>query len=130
VVVVSCEFGKSYACDNQNEDTIFREYDIRGVVEGFPWRCRIIGQCATHYQQGGRTVVVGYDCRLSSPSIKEALLKGLLGSGIHVIDVGTCPTPLLYFAVRHLKAEGGLMITASHNPPEYNGFKVCGAIQW
>jgi phosphomannomutase/phosphoglucomutase len=111
------------------KDTIFREYDIRGVVgEDFSLAdVEIIGQgyAAYLYQQGGRTVVVGRDCRLSSPSIKEALLKGLLGAGIHVIDVGVCPTPLLYFAVRHLKAEGGLMITASHNPPEYNGFKVC-----
>jgi phosphomannomutase / phosphoglucomutase len=111
------------------KDTIFREYDIRGVVgEDFSLAdVEIIGQgyAAYLHQQGGRMVVVGCDCRLSSPSIKEALLKGLLGSGIHVIDVGTCQTPLLYFAVRHLKAEGGLMITASHNPPEYNGFKVC-----
>jgi phosphomannomutase/phosphoglucomutase len=111
------------------KDTIFREYDIRGVVgEDFSLAdAEIIGRgyAAYLYQQGGRTVVVGCDCRLSSPSIKEALLKGLLEAGIHVIDVGVCPTPLLYFAVRHLKAEGGLMITASHNPPEYNGFKVC-----
>ncbi|MBW2017274.1 MAG: phosphomannomutase/phosphoglucomutase, partial [Deltaproteobacteria bacterium] len=68
---------------------------------------------------------VGRDCRLSSPKIRDALVKGLLDSGTRVIDIGVCPTPLLYFAIRHLEADGGLMITASHNPPEYNGFKVC-----
>jgi len=111
------------------KDTIFREYDIRGVVgEDFSLAdVERIGQGYGTYlhQDGGKTAVVGRDCRPSSPSVREALLKGLLKTGIHAIDVGVCPTPLLYFALRHLKADGGLMITASHNPPEYNGFKVC-----
>ncbi|MFB3887705.1 MAG: phosphomannomutase, partial [Thermodesulfobacteriota bacterium] len=111
------------------KDTIFREYDIRGIVgEDFSLAdVERIGQGYGTYlhQHGGKSAVVGRDCRPSSPSINEALLKGLLRTGTHVIDIGVCPTPLLYFALRNLSAGGGLMITASHNPPEYNGFKVC-----
>jgi phosphomannomutase / phosphoglucomutase len=68
---------------------------------------------------------LGMDCRETSTAIRDAFLGGLLESGIHVIDIGLCPTPLLYFAIRHFNAGGGVMITASHNPPEYNGFKIC-----
>jgi len=108
---------------------IFREYDIRGILDqdfDLDDMVRMGHGYGSYLQQnGGRRAVVGRDCRLSSPSIRDALLEGLLRSGIHVIDVGICPTPVLYFAIRHHKTEGGLMITASHNPPEYNGLKVC-----
>lgn len=70
-------------------------------------------------------MAVGRDCRETSPAVREAFVEGLKGSGLHVTDVGMCPTPLLYFAIRHLALDGGVMITASHNPPEYNGFKIC-----
>lgn len=108
---------------------IFREYDVRGVV-GEDFQVEEMETFAMGYgtflkTRGGRKAVVGMDCRESSPALKEKVLKGLLKTGIEVVDIGMCPTPVLYFAIRHLGAEGGLMITASHNPPQYNGFKVC-----
>jgi phosphomannomutase/phosphoglucomutase len=108
---------------------IFREYDIRGIVDqdfdlaDVERIGRGFGTYLHHH--GGKRAVIGRDCRLSSPSLCDALVKGMLVAGVQVIDVGTCPTPVLYFAIRHLKTDGGIMITASHNPPEYNGFKVC-----
>lgn len=108
---------------------IFREYDIRGLVDkDFDLNdAGMLGQGYGTYldRHGGSQVVVGRDCRLSSPAIRDALVAGLVKSGCQVIDLGVCPTPVLYFALVHLKADGGLMITASHNPPQYNGFKVC-----
>lgn len=108
---------------------IFREYDIRGVV-GTDYDLddvRTIGRGYGAYlkNQGGMTVAVARDCRLTSPDIRDALIEGLTSTGLQVTDVGLAPTPVLYFAVRHLNTHGGIMITASHNPPEYNGFKVC-----
>ena len=107
---------------------IFREYDIRGIVgKDFDMAdVETLGQGYGTYlhQHGGGRAVIGRDCRLSSPDVRDALVKGLIRAGVHVTDVGTCPTPVFYFALHHLKADGGLMITASHNPPEYNGFKV------
>jgi phosphomannomutase len=67
---------------------------------------------------------VGYDGRLSSPMLEAALVEGLTGRGVDVLRIGLGPTPMLYFAVHHLKADGGMMITGSHNPPDYNGFKM------
>ncbi|MBW2061209.1 MAG: phosphomannomutase/phosphoglucomutase [Deltaproteobacteria bacterium] len=107
---------------------MFREYDIRGIVdEDFDLDdAHTLGQGFGTYlhEHGGVSAVVGRDCRLSSEPIRNALVEGLTKSGVHVIDVGICPTPVFYFALRHFKADGGLMITASHNPPQYNGFKV------
>jgi phosphomannomutase/phosphoglucomutase len=109
--------------------TIFREYDIRGVVDKDLTRetVRELGRGAGSYfaRHGIKRITVGRDCRPSSDSFFDALLEGLLGSGREVIDVGVCPTPLLYFSIVHLAQEGGVMITGSHNPPEFNGFKVC-----
>jgi phosphomannomutase/phosphoglucomutase len=70
-------------------------------------------------------MTLGRDCRLSSGSLSDALKQGLLSTGLDVIDIGTCATPILYFSVRHLKTGGGVMVTGSHNPPEFNGFKIC-----
>jgi len=108
---------------------IFREYDIRGVVDK-DFNVVDAGKIGRGYatyiaERGGRRCVVGRDCRMSSQAIRDALVKGITKGGVDVIDVGLCPTPLLYFANRHLGADGGVMITASHNPPEYNGFKIC-----
>jgi phosphomannomutase/phosphoglucomutase len=108
---------------------IFREYDVRGIV-GEDFKVEEMELFARGYgtllkARGGTKAVVGMDCRESSPAIKQRVLEGLTKSGLEVVDVGMCPTPVLYFAIRHLQAHGGLMITASHNPPEYNGFKVC-----
>jgi phosphomannomutase / phosphoglucomutase len=107
----------------------FREYDIRGVVgeDIQDHDVETLGRTFGAYMrgQGKRRVAVGRDCRLSSERYRDLLLEGMLAAGLDVIDVGVCPSPLLYFAIRHLDREGGIMITASHNPPEYNGFKVC-----
>jgi phosphomannomutase/phosphoglucomutase len=109
---------------------IFREYDIRGVADrdmpsdvakdigrGLGTMLRVEGPRAPR-------IAVGRDCRLSSPRLHEALVGGLKAQGVHVVDIGIGPTPLLYFAVHTLDADGGVMITGSHNPAEDNGFKV------
>jgi phosphomannomutase/phosphoglucomutase len=108
---------------------IFREYDIRGIADTdldgtvAPALGRAIGTWLRH--EGRRSAAVGRDCRTSSPRLHEAIVQGLRDSGLDVVDVGVVPTPLLYFAVHHLKADGGVMITGSHNPAEQNGFKIC-----
>ena len=108
---------------------VFREYDIRGIVdkEILDGDVVSLGRGFGTYmaRQGKSRVVVGRDCRLSSERYRDLLLEGMTASGMDVVDIGICPTPLLYFAIRHLDREGGIMITASHNPPEYNGFKIC-----
>ncbi len=108
---------------------IFREYDIRGIPgQDFDLAdVERIGRGFGTYlhRRGGRNAVIGRDCRLSSGSIRDALAKGMVSAGLRVTDLGVCPTPVLYFALHHLRRDGGIMITASHNPPEYNGFKVC-----
>jgi phosphomannomutase/phosphoglucomutase len=107
---------------------IFREYDIRGIVEQDlpPDVVRTLGRAfGTHAaRSGAKTCALGRDCRLSSKRLAAEFCEGLTAAGLEVIDVGQVPTPLLYFAVQHLKADAGAMITGSHNPPEYNGFKV------
>jgi len=87
----------------------------------------IMGKAMGTYlgQAGKKQITLGRDGRLSSKAFRDRLLEGLLSTGCQVIDIGVCPTPLLYFSIRHLKTHGGIMITASHNPPEYNGFKIC-----
>ncbi|MEQ9125584.1 MAG: phosphomannomutase, partial [Alphaproteobacteria bacterium] len=108
--------------------TSLREYDIRGVVgdtlteadayalgRAFAVKVR---------EAGGRRVAVGYDGRDSSPKLEAALARGLADSGVDVARVGLGSTPTLYFAVYELNADGGVMVTGSHNPPEYNGFKL------
>jgi len=108
---------------------MYREYDIRGIVdEDFDEDdCITLGKGFGTYfhRQGIRRIALGRDCRLSSPTLRDRLKEGLLSTGCDIVDVGICPTPTLYFAIRHLKVDGGIMITASHNPPDYNGFKVC-----
>src|SRR6476646_6660894 len=75
--------------------------------------------------QHARTVTVGRDGRDSSPALRDRLIRGLTAGGLDVIDIGIVPTPVLYFSLFHLKADGGVMITGSHNAAEYNGFKLC-----
>lgn len=107
---------------------IFREYDIRGVAgeELSDQDVLTLGKAMGTYfaRQGIEHVTLGRDCRLSSPGYRDLLLEGLLSTGRRVTDVGVCPTPLLYYSVWRHQAQGGVMITASHNPPKYNGFKV------
>ena len=108
---------------------VFREYDIRGIVdqEITDQDVVLIGRAVgTFLQSEDRTyIIVGRDCRLSSDHYANLLVEGLLSTGCHVLDIGVCPTPVFYFAIRHFEKEGGVMVTASHNPPEYNGFKMC-----
>lgn len=106
--------------------SIFRAYDIRGIFgqDLTEETAENIGKAFGTYSGGG-DIVVGWDCRLSSQSLRDALVRGLISTGCNVIDVGMVPTPVLYFALYHYKRDGGAMITGSHNPPEYNGFKLC-----
>lgn len=104
--------------------SIYRAYDIRGIYGkdltdevaydvGRAFGSTFTGSCA-----------VGYDVRLSSPALAKSLISGLASTGLKVINLGLVPTPLLYFAIKHLNLSGGVMITGSHNPPKYNGFKL------
>ena len=112
------------------DPTILREYDIRGVVGKSLTigAAEAIGHAfgsvvARHPATGRPQVCVGYDGRLSSPDMEQALVTGLLAAGVDAIRVGLGPTPMLYFAVHEFEADGGIMVTGSHNPPDYNGFK-------
>ncbi len=108
--------------------SIFHSYDIRGVVpdEFDPSEAYHIGRAyAVH--TGAKRVVVGYDMRTSTPEVVKYLHQGLTEAGVDVIDIGLCTSPLLYFAVHYLKTDGGLMVTASHNPGQYNGIKMTRA---
>jgi phosphomannomutase len=116
---------------------VFKAYDIRGVYpdpldEGKAWQIGygtakfLLGEAA---KAGDTTpmmknIVVGRDMRKSSPSLRDALCKGMNDAGAGVIDVGMVDTPFVYFAVNHLDCAGGVQVTASHNPPQYNGFKI------
>jgi phosphomannomutase/phosphoglucomutase len=107
---------------------VFREYDIRGVADrDFPDAfVEQLGRALGTFwaRRGAARVALGRDCRLSSPRLHEALLRGLLRTGLEVADIGMAPTPLLYFTVFHYDLDGGVQITGSHNPPEDNGFKI------
>ncbi len=108
--------------------SILREYDIRGITEEtlFPADARAVGETfgTVVKRSGGTRVRVGYDGRLSSPAMEAALVEGLKSTGLTVERVGRGPTPMLYFATFDGKADGGIMVTGSHNPPTHNGFKM------
>ncbi|HHV79648.1 MAG TPA: phosphomannomutase/phosphoglucomutase [Firmicutes bacterium] len=112
----------------QIDSSIFREYDIRGITDTqlTPEVVRLIGLGYGTYclENGIDSVVVGHDVRRSSQGLHNALVDGLLSTGCRVIDIGTAVTPLVYFACRIWRIDGGVMVTASHNPPEYNGLKL------
>ncbi|TRZ53130.1 MAG: phosphomannomutase/phosphoglucomutase [Dehalococcoidia bacterium] len=105
---------------------IFREYDIRGVVnEDLTSEVvKNIGRAFGSYVGKGK-VAVGGDNRNSTEEFRKALISGILSAGLDVMDIGIVPTPVLYFALHHYKMAGGIQITGSHNPPQFNGFKVC-----
>ncbi len=113
------------------EDRIFREYDIRGVygedlTEEIAY---LVGKAfiSLIYREKHRipeNVTIGMDARLSSQNLKEGLIRGITECGVNVIDIGVCPTPLQYFSLFHLPIHDGIMITGSHNPPQFNGFKI------
>lgn len=108
--------------------TIFREYDIRGVADRdlLSEDIEVLGRAIGTYltRRTGNKINLGRDCRLSGDRLHAALLKGLLAAGCQVTDIGVIPTPLLYYSVYKLQADGGIMITGSHNPSDYNGFKM------
>ncbi len=108
---------------------VFREYDIRGVVDrdldpDFAYHLgRAIGTYAA--RRGVQKMTLGRDCRLSSETYQQAVGRGIMAAGIDVTDIGLCATPMLYFSIRHYEVDGGVMVTGSHNPPDFNGFKIC-----
>ena len=108
--------------------TILREYDIRGIVGDTLTEDAVqaIGRAygTRLRREGGHRVAVGYDGRLSSPALAARLTAGLTAAGVDVQRIGCGPTPMLYFATHHLATDGGLIITGSHNPPDYNGIKM------
>jgi phosphomannomutase/phosphoglucomutase len=108
---------------------IFREYDIRGIAGEDITEEEVfsLGRGIGTYLlgRGSRSLTVGRDCRLTSEAYAQRLIAGLSASGCDVTDIGLCPTPVGYFSIRHLESGGNVMVTASHNPKEYNGFKIC-----
>jgi phosphomannomutase/phosphoglucomutase len=110
------------------DPTIFREYDIRGVVDRqlTTEAVELVGRAfaATVKAGGGRRVTVGQDCREHSPKLFTALVRGIIAGGLEVLDLGVVATPMQYFSLHHFDADGGVQITGSHNPPEYNGLKI------
>lgn len=109
-------------------NNIFRKYDIRGIVDsdlpedvivslGKAFGTRLI-------RAGKKNVLLGGDCRKSTLSLKQYLQRGLITTGCNVIDIGICTSPVLYFGLHTMDVDGGIMVTGSHNPPEYNGFKI------
>ena len=108
--------------------TVLREYDIRGVVgdtltvDDATALGRAFGSVVV--EQSGSRICVGYDGRHSSLDMEAALVEGLISTGINVDRIGRGPTPMLYFATVDSGADGGIMVTGSHNPPKHNGFKI------
>jgi phosphomannomutase / phosphoglucomutase len=107
---------------------IFREYDVRGVADRdlTDELAADLGRSFGTFlkRRNQKRIIVGRDCRLSSPRLHKALVRGLLETGLELVDIGVGPTPMMYFAVFHLDADGGVQITGSHNPPQDNGFKL------
>ncbi len=110
------------------DPSIFRAYDIRGVVGKTltEENIYILGKAIASLvrEQGGHQLIIARDGRLSGPLLSAALTKGILSTGCDVIDIGMAPTPLLYYAVHHNEEHSGIMLTGSHNPPDYNGLKI------
>ncbi|MBC8417460.1 MAG: phosphomannomutase/phosphoglucomutase [Desulfobacteraceae bacterium] len=108
---------------------IFREYDIRGTYpdELNEKTVGLLGNALGAYyrEKGAKRISLGQDCRLSSPDLAAWLSRALVASGMEIVDIGTVPTPVLYFSIHHLRVDGGIQITGSHNPPAFNGFKIC-----
>jgi phosphomannomutase len=109
------------------DPTILREYDIRGIIGETlsSADARAIGRAYAVMlaEAGGHRVALGYDGRLTSPELEAAVVDGLLSEGLDVVRIGRGPTPMLYYAAATLGVDGGVMVTGSHNPPDYNGFK-------
>jgi len=115
---------------HQFNGTVLREYDVRGIVgetlhvADAAALGRAFGTMVRRRNPAARRVAVGYDGRVSSPMLEAAVVEGLVSTGLDVVRVGLGPTPMLYFGVYHLECDGGVQVTGSHNPPDYNGFKM------
>lgn len=112
--------------------SIFREYDIRGIAgkDLSADLAKKLGQAYVqfaqeHLKKQSLTIAVGRDCRVTGEEYSNALIEGLTSAGANVISLGLITTPMSYFSIHHLKTDGSIMVTGSHNPPEYNGFKIC-----
>src|SRR5881397_3262129 len=108
---------------------IFRQYDVRGIVDRdlTPHVATALGRAYANFldkRKKNGAVALGRDNRPSGPALRDALVEGLTGAGRDVVDIGVVPTPLLYWSLHHVGVIGGIQITGSHNPPEYNGFKL------
>jgi len=119
----------------QTNPTIFKAYDIRGIYKkdldektaydlGLAYVELRKKDLKKNNSAKKLRIIVGSDMRISSPSLKKHLIKGLLDAGVDVSDIGTTSTPTFYFAVANYKYDGGIMVSASHNPKEWNGFKL------
>lgn len=112
--------------------SIFREYDIRGIA-GKDLSAGLAGRLGAAYvklaqerlKKSGLTIAVGRDCRVTGEEYSQALIEGLTSAGARVIYLGQVTTPMTYFSIHEMKLDGAIMVTGSHNPPEYNGFKIC-----
>ncbi len=131
-MVSDWDIAKSTKAPELIDPSIFRAYDVRGIV-GASLTLEAVHAIGAAFAQIVKeanvgkehpTVAVGYDGRLSSPGIEQALVTALSDGGVNTLRVGLGPTPMLYFAVHHLDADAGIMVTGSHNPPDYNGLKV------
>ncbi|MFZ5908162.1 MAG: phosphomannomutase/phosphoglucomutase [Nitrospirota bacterium] len=111
-------------------DKVFREYDVRGIAgseltHDFAYALgAAFGALLKERKPDAKSVSVGRDARLSSESLAAHVIDGIVSTGIDVVDIGLCATPLQYFSIHTLNLDGGIMVTGSHNPPEYNGFKI------
>ena len=107
---------------------IFREYDIRGIVDTdfTPKVVTLLGKAFGTYVKrlGGCRISISGDIRITTPELKENFSRGLVETGITVLEMGIVPTPANYFSMFHLEIDGAVQITGSHNPPEFNGFKI------
>jgi phosphomannomutase len=130
---ISLRLSAAYKHEDNSRDgimineNIFRSYDVRGIypTDIDEALAENMGKAYGTFIGRGKKILVGRDIRTSSPSLSESLIKGLLSTGIEVVDAGVIPTPLLYFAISRYKLDGGITVSASHNPPEWNGFKIC-----
>ncbi len=113
---------------HQFDRSVLREYDIRGIVGETLSEddARAVGRGfgSVVVEKGGKRIAAGRDGRLHSPAMHAALIDGLASTGLDVVDIGLGPTPMLYFASRTLGVDAGVMVTGSHNPSQYNGFKM------
>ena len=115
------------------ERSMFREYDIRGRMKDTELNPRAAGLIGKAYgtfleRRGIKTVVVGHDSRHGSKAVREPLIEGILSTGRDVIDIGMCLTPMMYWSQYHFRSDGGAMITGSHNPKEWSGFKLASGL--